>query len=109
MSVAGNPVTGSLGSAIRSIASGWYQPFGNSLFNIFVTGTFSATVALVRSFDGGGTWVPVALPSLSGPATITVPDSLQAIESDASVLWTLSCLAADGGAWVSGTVNFRIG
>lgn len=109
MSVAGNPVTGTLGSAIRAIASGWYRPFGNSLFNIFVYGTFSATVALVRSFDGGQTWVPVALPSLSGPVTITVPNSLEAVESDASVLWTLSCLAADGGAFTSGAVNFRIG
>ena len=81
----------------------------NELFNIFIYGTFGAGVALVRSFDGGGTWVPIALPSLSGPVSLTTPDSLHAIYPDAAVHWAASCLVADGGSFSTGTVNFRIG
>lgn len=107
--IAGQQTTASLTSAVRGLAASWYQPIGNSPFNIFITGTFSATVALIRSPDGGVTWAPIALPALSGPATFTVPDSLVAQEPDAAVLWAASCLVADGGAYTSGTAVVRFG
>lgn len=109
MSVAGQQTTASLGSAARGPAASWYQPLGNSPFNIFITGTFVATVALIRSPDAGATWTPIALPSLLGPTTFTVPDSLVAQEPDAAVLWAASCLPADGGAWTSGAAVVRFG
>ena len=101
----GDKITGTLGSAARGVT---YQPFSLRLFNISIWGTFSATVVIVRSFDQGTTWIPIAKPDLSGVASFTVPISIEAVEGDATAIWAVSTLVADGGAYTSGTVNYAV-
>lgn len=103
---AGTIVSGSLASA--TIGSS-YQPFVNGIFNIFIYGTFSATVAILRSPDGGSTWVPVAIPAISSALTITTPLNFECFEPDPTILWTVSTAPANGGAYTSGSVSYRIG
>lgn len=105
--IAGQLVSGTLASAV--IGTAIYQPSTNVIFNIFLYGTFSATVAVLRSPDQGVTWVPVALPTLSVAATFTTPINFECIEPDSNILWTVSTAVANGGAYTSGAVNYRIG
>lgn len=98
--------SGSLASATRSQS---YRPGADQPFNIWISGTFSATAAIVRSLDGGVSWVPVAKPDLSAALTFSGPISFSALEPDPQVLWAVSTAVADGGSFTSGTINYYIG
>lgn len=66
-------------------------------FNVSVSGTFSATVALQRSFDGGSTWLDVW-------TTTTAAELLvDTVEED--VQWRLGVRTGD---YTSGTVEARV-
>jgi hypothetical protein len=104
--IAGQIVTGTFGSAVIGTS---FQPIANKPFDIWLSGTFVATVAVLRSIDGGVVWVPVLKPDLSAAQTFTIPASLTAFEADAAALWTVSTAVANGGAWTSGTVTYRLG
>lgn len=71
--------------------------------NLTIWGTFTATVLLVRSFDGGTTWVPVARDSSGTNATFTAPTSLAITERERGVLYQLQVTA-----YSSGTINYRL-
>lgn len=102
---AGDRVSGSLTSAARSSV---FQPgIAESPFNISISGTFSATVAIVRSMDNGLTWLPVAKPDLSGALTVTTPITFSAFASNAAEIWAVSTATADGGAFTSGSVVYQ--
>jgi hypothetical protein len=69
-------------------------------FNISVWGTFVATVALKRSFDGGGTWLqkwPEEIYQLDSPRSFT--DA----EPEKAVMYRLECIS-----FTSGTINYRM-
>lgn len=92
------------GNTFAPIPSHWPYPAG---INVSVWGTFSATVALVKSYDAGSTWIPCTFAdgraiSFSAPATTTF------LEYEGSVQYALSCATAHGGSYGSGTVNYRI-
>lgn len=98
-SAAAAPVAGSFGS------TGYSQPFAplaGKAFNISIWGTFVGTVKLVRSFDGGLTWLPL---TASGTAleVFTAPVSEQWQEDGSGVLYALLC-----SAYTSGAINYRI-
>lgn len=97
--VAGQLVSGALGA---NGTSSPFQPIPGRPFNVWITGTFSATVTPVRSQDAGVTWVPVAKTDLSAVATFTVPITFTAFEPDGAVLW-----AVQVSSWVSGSVGFQ--
>jgi hypothetical protein len=72
-------------------------------FNISLWGTFTATVAVERSFDAGVTWLPVTY--ADSPATAlsyTAGASFSWPEPEDGVQYRLNC------TWASGTVNYRL-
>lgn len=46
------------------------------LFNVQITGTFSATLTLERSFDSGLTWAPLSADVYGTAVAFTAPASL---------------------------------
>lgn len=71
-------------------------------FNVSVWGTFSATCALERSFDGGTTWINCTKPDGSSNS-FTTPMTLVCEEPENGVLYRINC-----SSFTSGTVNYRI-
>lgn len=72
-------------------------------FNVSLSGTFSATVVLQRSFDNGSTWITVSKPDLTD-ASFTAGASFSVEEPEAGVRYRLNCTA-----YTSGTVTYRLG
>lgn len=104
-------VTGSFTSSTRSasfsITGERSQGYLSAvLFNVTLSGTFSASVTIERSFDSGVTWHPVAKNVDGDAATYTAPVSVTCQECEGSrtepVLYSLNC------SFSSGTVNYRI-
>ena len=91
------PVVGSF-SATGNSAS--FAPLSGRPFNISLWGTFAASCALQRSFDGS-TWLPI---TASGAPVMNFagPVSEQWGESEVGVQYRLACTVT------SGAVNFRI-
>ena len=90
--------TGTLG-ALDDVGAGVLLR-GN--FNVSVWGTFVATVALERSFDGGTTWIRVTF-SDGGILAYTAPASAVWSEAEYGVMFRLRCTA-----YTSGTVHWRL-
>lgn len=69
--------------------------------NIAITGVFTGSLRLARSFDGGATWAPCTIGgqavAFTGPAT----EEIEEIES--GVLYRFECTALTAGA-----ANWRI-
>lgn len=72
-------------------------------FNVTISGTFVATVALQRSFDQGTTWHTLSTDATGTAAQFTVPVSLIANEPENGVYYRLSCTA-----FTSGSVDWRL-
>lgn len=69
----------------------------------FLDAAFSATVRLVRSFDGGATYHPVAINTNGDPAEYTANASIVVREPEQDVLYRLECYV-----YSSGTIGYRI-
>lgn len=76
---------------------------GSGYFNVTVYGTFTATVAVQRSFDAGATWHTVSQDATGADAAYTAPMSLVALEPEHGVVYRLNCTA-----YSSGTINYRM-
>lgn len=105
----GVPSTGMRDQA-RGVVSGTFTGTGNGAsilvqgrFNIAIWGTFSATVAVEKSYDAGATWIAVGRDAAGTAATYTAETSVLTEEPENGVLWRLRC-----SAYTSGTVNWRI-
>lgn len=73
-------------------------------FNVSIWGTFSGTVQLLRSFDGGTTWLPCSADIVGDTVQFTAPYSgFPWAELEHAVLYQLDCTA-----YVSGTINYRV-
>lgn len=105
-SAPGTPPAGDMANAVVQgtfTATGLSPLFGfYGPFNVSVWGTFSGTVLLTRSFDGGTTWLP-RTDTPSGNGSFTAPASFAISEPEKGVLYQLDC-----SAFVSGTVNYRM-
>ena len=73
------------------------------VFNMFLYGTFTATVRLERSFDDGVNWVPVSASQSGTDASYSAPMSLSWQEVEPGMLYRLNCTAH-----TNGTVNYRL-
>lgn len=72
--------------------------FGN--FSLTLAGTFSATVVLQKSPDGGTTWVPASTDGTGTDNSYTSPVAVAGAEEAAPSLYRLSC------TYTSGTVDW---
>jgi hypothetical protein len=77
-------------------------------FNLAMWGTFSGTVLLEKTYDGGATWVTVSQDVTGTPASYTLAWTAQSInltlcEVETQVAWRLRCTA-----FTSGTLNYRL-
>lgn len=110
----GKPTT-SATDDVRSLVSGTFGATGqsssfvvpasrdlDSKFNLSIWGTFSATVTLQRSFDGGTTWLD-CYDQGGNVASYTAAFSGVVSEPERGVIYRLSC-----GTYASGTVNYRL-
>lgn len=85
-----------------------YGPFNFSVWGTPLNGdgtadTYSGTVELERSFDGGTTWLAVAEDGTGTPASYTTIVSLVGKETESAVLYRVNCTA-----YSSGTINYRL-
>ena len=98
MASAGETVTGTLVATGGSIV---FQPIPNKSFNVWMYGTFVATLVFQRSFDGGTTWLTVPKPDLTD-ASFSGPINFEVVEARASTTyrWNVS-------AYTSGTISYR--
>lgn len=94
-----DPITAACTGAAQGTA--WFRPVTGRRFNIDVSGTFVATVAVERSFDDGATARAVTVNGTAITRTAAASESLS--EDENGVLYRLRCTA-----WTSGTVNLRI-
>ncbi len=92
-------ITGSFPGTGVSASSAFF-PGG---INIVITGTFTATVKVRRSFDGGITWVFLDSDLNGTDLTFTAPGNVIAEEVESAALWSLECTA-----FTSGTINYRV-
>lgn len=67
------------------------------VFNFTLTG-FTGTARLVRSFDGGQSWVPLARDVTGAAAEFTGPVSMPVHELEAGVLYTVQLVTRTTGA-----------
>jgi|SRR5579884_659531 len=72
-------------------------------FNVSIWGTFSGTVQLQRSFDGGTTWIMRTIDATGQPASFTAPTSIIVNEPERGVLYQLACTT-----YTSGTISYRL-
>jgi len=72
-------------------------------FNASVGGTFSGTVTLEKSFDGGATFVPAINEHTGEAITFTTAGAIKVCEPEPGVLYQLAMTA-----FTSGTANARL-
>ena len=68
-----------------------------NMLNSSVSGTFSATVTLQRSFDNGSNWVDVK--------TFTAPEEGNVLDSESSVVYRIGVKT---GEFTSGSISVRL-
>jgi hypothetical protein len=74
------------------------SPTAPGYFNLSVSGAFSGTITLQRSFDNGGAWLDVA------PA-YTAPTEEVVLNPEAGVQWRIGFKT---GQYTSGTASVRL-
>jgi hypothetical protein len=94
--LANQVVSGTLSAVAASAGAAFFGPF-----NVSAWGTFSGTVQIQRSFDGGTEWLTRV--DLVGNGSYTTPISLVVAEPERGVLYRLACTA-----FTSGTINYRL-
>lgn len=85
-----------------AVASGAQRFSFPGQFNLTILGTFVATIAIERSFDGGTSWVPVGADAAGTALAFTKPASVVLAELEDGVLYRARCAA-----WTSGTATVR--
>jgi len=96
-------VSGTLGATGESDSFVCHDANGPIAFNAALWGTFTATVKLQRSFDGGTTWLTCSTDSIGTECSFTAGVSLIVTEPERDVLYRWACTA-----YTSGTINYRI-
>lgn len=77
-------------------------------FNLGFTGTFSGTVLVEKSFDGGLTWFSVATDATGTAASYVIAFTAQSlclvlVEPEHQVAWRVRC-----SSYTSGTLTYRL-
>lgn len=72
-------------------------------FNVFISGTFSATAQLEKSYNGGSTWVVCSTDASGTAASYSSSVSVIGFEPELGVEYRVNCTA-----FTSGTMNWRV-
>lgn len=77
-------------------------------FNLAMSGTFTGTVVIEKSYDGGTTWITVSQDVAGTPASYVLAWTAQSInltlcEVEPAVAWRVRCSAR-----TSGTLTYRL-
>jgi hypothetical protein len=72
-------------------------------FSVSLGGSFSATVLLERSPDGGTTWYPCSTDATGTVAAYNAPMSVDVVSATHGMVYRLRCTG-----FTSGTVNYDI-
>jgi hypothetical protein len=101
-------ISGSFTATGQSASAVVFGPFnavlwGTPLSGTGVSGTFSGTVQIERSMDGGTTWVVVSTDGTGTQAIYTSPVSVAGMEPENGVLYRFDCTI-----YTSGTINYRL-
>ena len=93
------PVAGTFAATGQSAS---FAPLAGRAFNISLWGTFTSTIQLERSFDGGMTWLPI---TAAGAQLYkwTAPASESNQDDEANVQYRLDCTV-----FTSGAASYRI-
>lgn len=95
-------VTGSFTAS--GAASEYFEvSIGGRKFNLTISGTFTGSVTLERSFDAGSTW-HTRHTDTGSAHTYTAPVSLVVEEPETAVRYRLNCTAVNSG----GTISWRM-
>lgn len=86
--------------SVASTASQAVVVYGN--FNVTISGSFTGSVAVQRSFDGGSTWNTVATDGTGTAAVYTAPCSVSGYEGEWGVQYQIYCSALS-----AGTITYR--
>lgn len=74
-----------------------WAPFFPGLINVSVRGTFTATVVLEKSYDGGVTALPVQTDLAGTALSITAERHIQVEEAETGVCYRFRCTAYTSG------------
>lgn len=93
----------------QTVLSGVFAGTGTSTaapfigrFNFTIWGTFSATINLQKSFDGGATWL-IARDVNGNAMTLTAGDTRVIEEVEPGVVYSVNC-----SAFTSGSPSYRV-
>lgn len=101
-------VTGSFTSTGQSQSIG-LAPFyahsndGLTYYNLTISGTFSASIKVERSFDDGQTWHALTDDMAGTQVVFTTPVSTMLREPEPTVKYRLNCTS-----YTSGTADYRL-
>lgn len=87
-------VTGTL--ATSGAASPSVAIYGN--FNVTISGSFTGTAQVQRSFDNGTTWNTVSTDGTGSAASYSAPCSVTGIEVEWALLYRIYCSALSAGS-----------
>jgi len=96
--MSGNAVTGAFGGT--GVSSSIVLRGG---FNTALWGTFTGTVVLEQSYDGGANWLPVSIDGTGTANSYTGPHNIAWVQPERDIQTRFRC-----SAWTSGTINYRI-
>lgn len=106
---AGKPCTTCTDLA-TTVVSGTFTGTGNGTaaqflgpFNVELSGTWTGTVVLERSFDGGTTYISAAMDTTGTAASYTANVSIVVVETEPGVLYRVRC-----SVFGSGTIAYRL-
>lgn len=91
------------GGILSAVGTSAPTAIKHGYFNFSLWGTFSGTVSLERSFDGGDTWLNASATSTGNPNSFTAPCSIVAHEPERGMLYRVNCTQIS-----SGSINWRI-
>jgi len=114
LAIAGGSQAGLSGSGgielASTVVSGTFAGTGNSTtaqfigqFNVSLWGTFTATVIIERSFDGGVTFLPLPTDTIGTQNAYTAPVTLTVNEPEPGAIYRLRC-----SSFGAGPVNYRM-
>lgn len=100
-------IQGTFGSTGQSASAVVYGGFNAAIWGTplvgGLSGSFSGTIIIERSLDGGTTWIGASTDGTGTVASYTTAVSVYGVETEDGVMYRFDCTV-----WGSGTINYRL-